>query len=237
METFENELEELEGVEMHAEKSKSFEPAPAGPHVARCYSYIQLGTQKTEYNGIPGKDRMKIVLGFELPEELNVFDPAKGAQPYTITQTLSLVLGSKSTFQKVMESWTQGKINDDFNPIVMLGKACQINVKHEQSTKDPDRVYAKIDSIIPLLKNQVCPPQINPYKYLLFQRWNQDTFNSLPEWQRKAIELSPEYKQLGKPLAAGNKEGQYNEKKNPVDPYKKPPTVAEEALSADGLPF
>ena len=56
--------DDYSGIEIHAEESSSYVPAPAGTHVARCVTFIQLGTQKQEFNGIPGKDRMKIVLGW-----------------------------------------------------------------------------------------------------------------------------------------------------------------------------
>jgi hypothetical protein len=227
-------LNELEGLELYPEQSKSYEPAPAGTHVARCISFVQLGTQQIEYQGIPGKPRMKIVMGFELPEELAVFDEAKGVQPFVISTTYNFVLGEKSTFQRHMTSWTKGKIDNHFNPVTMLGKPCQLTVIHTPSTKDPNRMNAKIEGISALTKNQECPPQINEIKYLLFQRWDKKVFGKLPEWMRKAIESSPEYKALNNPHTIGNLEGKYQEKKNPVDPYKKvSPVTRQEILDAD----
>jgi len=207
-----NSENDYSGIEIHAEESSNYVPAPKGTHVARCVSFIQLGTQKQEFNGIPGKDRMKIVLGFELPEELQIFDEEKGEQPYYITNTYNLVLGEKSTFKIHMESWTKGRINKEFNPLVMLGKPCQLVIEHNPKKNDPTKMAAKITNIAALTKNQNCPPQINPTKVLLFQRWNQALFEKQPEWIRKAIEASPEYKSLDKPMAAGNKEGQFQKK-------------------------
>ena len=232
----ENLNDDYSGVEIHAEESSSYVPAPAGTHVARCVTFIQLGTQKQEFNGIPGKDRMKIVLGWELPEELQVFDEAKGEQPFYITNTYSLVLGEKSTFKLHMESWTKGKINKEFNPLTMLGKPCQLNIEHKPKASDISKITAKVSGIAALTKNQTCPEQINPTKVLLFARWNQALFEKQPEWIRKAIEASPEFKSLDKPFTEGSKEGQYQKKSNPDAIQTKIPPVTE-GLDSDGLPF
>jgi len=208
--------EDYSGIEIHAENASNYLPAPEGTHIARCVTFIQLGTQKQEFQGIPGKDRKKIVLGFELPEEMHIFSPEKGEQPFYIQNTYSLVLGEKSNFKIHMEGWTKGKINNQFNPLTMLGQPCQITIQHNPSTKDPARMNAKVTGLSALTKTQVCPPQISPYKVLLFQRWNQEVFDSLSDWMQKTIEASPEYKALGNPLVIGNNEGQYQKKTAPV---------------------
>jgi hypothetical protein len=216
--------DDYSGIEIHAEESSSYVPAPAGTHVARCVTFIQLGTQKQEFNGIPGKDRMKIVLGWELPEELQVFDEAKGEQPFYITNTYSLVLGEKSTFKLHMESWTKGKINREFNPLTMLGEPCQLVIEHKPKSTDVTKITAKVTGVAAMTKNQICPEQVNPKKVLLFARWNQELFDKQPDWIRKAIEASPEYKALGTP---GDKQGVFQKKIPPVI----------EGLNSDGLPF
>jgi len=75
-----------------------------------------------------------------------------------------------------------------------------------------------------MTKNQICPEQVNPKKVLLFARWNQELFDKQPDWIRKAIEASPEYKALGTP---GDKQGVFQKKIPPVI----------EGLNSDGLPF
>ena len=42
-----------------------FKPVPAGLHLARCYRIIDLGTQRSEYDGQENHQR-KIMLGWEL---------------------------------------------------------------------------------------------------------------------------------------------------------------------------
>lgn len=207
--------EDYIGIEIHAEEAPDYLPAPAGIHVARCVAFIQLGTQPSEYQGKKGKDRPRIVLGFEIP----------GEPSYYIQNTYSLILSETSTLSIHMEGWMGGKISKDFNIFSMLGKPCQVEIEHNISTKDPTKTTPKLTRIFALEKLQTCPPQISPYKVLLFQKWDQEVFDSLSDWMRKTIEASPEYQALDLPFVTGSKEGQYQKKLNPVSPY------------GDGLPF
>jgi hypothetical protein len=210
--------EDYTGIQIFAEELPSFLPAPAGIHVARCVSFFQLGTQKTEFEGKSGKDRPKIMLEFEIP----------GEQIYFIRNTYTLIISDKSTLKLHVESWTKGKINKEFDFFTLLGKPCQVEVEQNQNKNDATKMDSKLIGIYPLEKDQECPPQVTPSKVLVFQRWDQETFESLPDWMQKEIEKSPEFKSMGLPMVAGNKEGVFNEKENPVDPY---------PIGADGLPF
>ncbi len=235
-----NNLNDLENdyldIDIHAEETSSYLPAPAGTHIARCVSFIQLGTQKQEYNSIPGKDRAKIVIGWELPEELHVFDEAKGEQPFCIANTYNLVLGEKSTFKIHMQSWTGGKINKEFNPLIMVGKPCTLTIEHRPKVSDPDKITAKVISVTGLTRNQTCPDQVNATKVLLFQRWNQVLFEKQPDWIKKNIEASPEYKALNLQHTKGNNEGVF-QKKHISDATQTKIPPATEGLNNDGLPF
>ena len=67
---------------------------PAGNHIARCYSMVELGTLTETILG-QEKQVHKIRLTFELPDELRVFNPEKGEQPCVISKefTLSMISG------------------------------------------------------------------------------------------------------------------------------------------------
>jgi hypothetical protein len=201
--------------ELIADEATSYVPAPAGTHIARCVGFINLGTQKQEYQGKPGKDRKKVMLFWELPEELHIFDESKGEEPYLISHIYSLVLGEKATWQCHMEGWTGGKIDKNFDPLSRLGQPCQLNIVHKLSS-DGDKVKAKVSSVARLTKNQKCPDRINPIKALLFSKWDEKLFNEQSEWVQKTIQASPEYKRMkaGMPLAEGNNEGKYRNTSN-----------------------
>jgi hypothetical protein len=136
-----------------------------------------------------------------------------------------------------MESWTKGKINKEFNALTMLGKPCQLVIEHNPKKSDPTQMTAKVKGIAALTKNQTCPEQINLTQVLLFERWNQVLFEKQPDWIKKAIEASPEYKALGNPLAAGNKEGQYQKKTAPVQSTIKMSTKQDDVEEKSDLPF
>lgn len=195
--------------EFYAEEATTYELAPEGTHLARAVGLVNLGTQKQEFQGKPGKDRKKIMITWELPEELRVFSDDNGEQPFLVSNIYSLVVSDKSTYKLHMESWTKGRIDTRFNPASMIGKPCLINITHKPSVNDPTKMKAKVTSVSPLMKNQVCPDRISPIKILSFGNWDEDLFNEQSEWVKKQIEASPEYRNLKKdsPYNEGNREG------------------------------
>jgi hypothetical protein len=191
--------------------SSTYTPPPAGQKLARCVGFIQLGTQKQEYQGTKGKDRRKIMLIWELPEDLHVFDEAIGPQPFFVSQIYSLVLGDKSTYTQHMTAWTGEAIKKDFNCFTMLGKPCYLTIVHKKSTTDPDKIRAKIAAISGLTRGQTCPDRISDFQVLLFSKWNEEIFAKQSEWIQEMIAASPEYKALKRkqPLVSGNGEGKF----------------------------
>jgi hypothetical protein len=216
--------EDYQDIEIHPDEAKEFEQIPGGIYTGRCVTMLQLGTQKEEFPGNADKERKKLIIGWELSEEMQVFDPAKGEQPAYIQNVYSLIINDRSTFTNHMESWTGGRINKEFNPLTMLGKPCLLTIQQKPSQKDPAKMKSRVVAISPLKKGAACPPQISPFKVLTFQRWNQDIFDSLGKWAQGLIEASPEYKAMmaGKPLAAGNKEGLFVKKNNVATQVKEP---------------
>ena len=206
--------------EFYAEEASNFIPAPEGSHLARCIGIISLGTQKQEYQGKPSKDRKKVMVFWELPEEKHVFDESKGEEPFTISQIYSLVMGEKSNYKLQMEAWTGGRINSEFNLLSRLDEPCILTVSHKPSANDPTKIKAKVTAVSKLIKNQECPPRINPLRVLTFSKWDQQLFNEQSEWVQKTIEASPEYIKMkqGQPYAEGNKEGQWQKKSDKISP-------------------
>jgi hypothetical protein len=147
-------------------------------------------------------------LEFEIP----------GEPVYFIKNTYTLIISDTSTLKIHASSWTGSKINKEFDFLTLLGKSCQVEIEQNPNKKDATKMDSKLIGIYPLEKEQECPSQITPSKVLVFQRWDQDVFDSLPDWMQKTIESSPEFKAMGLPMVAGNKEGVFQEKENPVDP-------------------
>jgi len=213
-------------------------PAPAGNHLARCVGLIALGTHRGEYKGKIGEPRKKIMMTWELPEALHVFNEDEGEQPFLVSRIYSLVISDKATYTQHMQGWTGGRINRDFNPLQMVGKPCQLSIIHKQSADNPERVRSRVSTIMGLTKNQPCPERINPISVLTFGKWDESLFNEQSDWIKKTIEASPEYKAMKGDKVTGDKQGEFQKKENPVDPYTKiPPTKSPEVSSENGLPF
>ena len=197
---------------------------PAGNYVARCYKLVEIGTVPTEYLGVE-KMSHKVRFGWELPTELKVFNPEKGEQPLVIDKEYTLSLADKANLRKDLKSW-RGK---DFTPTEaegfdiekLLGVPCMLNIIHIQGKKDATKTYEAIGSISPMPKGMVCPPQINPTFVFNFDSYNDETFKSLPEFIRKQIVESNEYKAMNgqptKEIPVVGAVDAYLEKEDPDD--------------------
>lgn len=176
------------------------EPIPAGSYAARCYSMIQLGTN-TE--NILGKDKElnKVRITWELPTELKVFKEENGEQPLVISKEFTLSMNEKSNLRKFLESWRGKAFTEQeaeaFDITKLIGAPCLISITHR--TAKSGSVYANISSVSMLPKGMECPPQINTTQILAFSEFDQELFNSLPDFLRNKIVTSVEYKEMFAP--------------------------------------
>lgn len=196
-----------------------YAPMESGMYVARCVQMIQIGTITEIING-ESKTQHKVRLGFEFPTELKVFKEENGEQPYFLSKEYSLSMHEKATLRQHLETWRGKKFADEeaksFDVTKLIGVPCTINVVHKEA-KNGGKVYAEIGSISPLMKGTICPEAINPIQVLSYDSFNRELFESLPEFLRKKIESSVEYKALGSEV--------------------KDDGVASGAVEEDGLPF
>jgi hypothetical protein len=186
-----------------AENNKTVrEPMPAGVYLARCFSMIEIGTVTSEYKGVE-KSLKKIRITWEFPEELKVFKEENGEQPYVISQEFTLSMYEKANLRKFLEAWRGKGFTEDqakaFDVTALLGVPCNISVIHNPSKKDASIVYANIGSISPLKKSEKCPAQINPTFMLSYTDWDDEKFNSLPDFIKDEMKKTPEYQALKNP--------------------------------------
>lgn len=168
---------------------------PAGTHPARCYYVVDLGTQKTEWQGELKRSR-KIRIGFELTEEKHVFDPAVGEEPFTVSKEFTLSLGDKANLRHTLESWRGRQFTKDeldgFDITKLLGASCLITIVHERR-KDNQGDFAKITSIAKIPKGmQVADGTMSQVVYEIAMGRN-DVFAKLPEWMQEKIKKSEEF--------------------------------------------
>ena len=168
------------------------DPIPSGLHVARCVALYELGTIEESWQG-QTKSQFKISVGFELPNQLMDFTDDKNVvtrKPAMISQTFTLSAHEKSTLRKFMESWRGGTYKEgEFEKVDlsrMLGVGCMLNIIHNVKGED---TYANINQVMPVMAGIQVPPQFNPSKYLSYDSWNQQLFDSLPKFLKDKIFL------------------------------------------------
>jgi hypothetical protein len=175
---------------------------PAGTYLARCYSMVHLGTVKQSYLG-EDKWTNLVRITWELPTELRCFNAEKGEQPCVISKEVTLSMNEKSTLRALLTGWRGKAFSDEeakeFDVAKLLGKPCMISIFHQASKSNPEKVYERIASISPVMKGMECPPQINPTFEFSVLDYNQDKFDSMPEFIKEMVRGSKEFKQMLQP--------------------------------------
>jgi len=179
-----------------AGEHKSFEIVPAGNHIARCYQMIEIGTDEKEVLG-ELKRQYTVRIVWELPNETKVFDQSKGEQPFSIGKDYTLSMHEKSNLRKELQSWRGRSFTEEeakgFDITKLIGVPCMLNIIHQQSKTGNN--YSKIAGVTAIPKGFVCPPQVNASFVLAYDDVAYEAkFATLPEWLRKRIEATPEFK-------------------------------------------
>ena len=100
-----------------------------------------------------------------------------------------------------MESW-RGKTFTEkealsFDVTALIGKPCLISISHKVAKNG--NTYANLTGVNLLPKGMECPAQINADQVLAFDDFNEDVFNSLPDFLKDKIVSSEEFKAMSKP--------------------------------------
>lgn len=175
---------------------------PAGNYVARCYQMIEIGTINEIILGT-AKQLTKVRIGWELPTELRVFDEAKSEQPLIISNDYTLSLNEKSNLRKMLASWRGKDFTEQeekcFDITNLVGVPCMLNIIHKPSRTDPSKVYEHIGSISAVPKGfKPEPPMLKPF-VLSYDAFDEEKFNSLPDFIKQKMQGSLEYAALKTP--------------------------------------
>lgn len=180
---------------MQLPESSTFTPAPSGAHRAICVGFIDLGTQKTEYQGQVSHRRL-VQIRWELVDEA-----MDDNRPFTIAKRYTWSMSEKASLRKDLESW-RGKPfeKSDFGPAgfntrKLLGVPALITVSHTEKT---GTIYANVTAVSPLPKAMQKPERSynDPVYFALEGEFDKDTFASLSPKMREFISGSDEYKRL-----------------------------------------
>jgi hypothetical protein len=139
---------------------ETFEVPESGSQPAVLIGLIDLGTQVQKgYQGAADEDVHQVYLVFELTGA-----PMSGMKRnHTIGWCGRLSMHEKSKLRKLIEGWRGQKFGEgeEFDPNVLVGKPCMLNVVHETS-KGSGNTYAKIDSISKIPKGMPTPKATLP---------------------------------------------------------------------------
>ena len=194
-----------------------FAKVEPGTYMARCFSMIEIGHIDTEFNG-EKKKAHKVMLTWELPEELAVFNEEKGPEPFSVSKTYTLSMHEKSTLRKDLESWRGKGFTEleaaKFDITKLLGVPCLLTITHQPGKTDPTKTYVTVSSISRLMKNQECPPPVNPSRTLSFNDFDWKVFEALSDYTKDKIKQSDEFRALQEPATVHAEESDNNEKPN-----------------------
>ena len=194
----------------------SFTPVAPGMHLARCYRIVDIGTQKTEYQG-QIKHQQKVMMQFEVHGEDDNGNPmvtAKG-EPLSISKNFSLSLAEKATLRKDLQAWRGREFTAEelrgFELKKVLGAWCMLTVA--KSTGNNGKEYTNIMSINPVpaaIKKAGLPEGFNKLAMFVIENPDMELFETFGNSLKEKIQGSPEWRArnsgqpVNKPSPAGS---------------------------------
>lgn len=179
-----------------AEPEKKFEKEllPEGSHIGLCYMVVHIGTNVENIMG-EDKETNKIIVGWEIPDEMRKFGDEGVEQPMVTSKEYTFSLGEKANLRKDLETWRGTKFSDDelkgFDLFNLIGAAAMLSVVH--TTSKTGNKYARVNGVINLHKSTPKPRKINDPVIFDYNE-NYSNLSKLPEWIQSKIKTSKEYK-------------------------------------------
>lgn len=177
----------------------TFKPVPAGMHLARCYRIIDLGTQKSEYEGkVNFLHKVKFVWEVHGEDsDGNAMVTDKG-DPMIITKDYTLSWGEKANLRKDLEAWRGKPFTEEeqrrFDLKTVLDKWCMLNVQHKPRQKGG--VYANVVGVTPVpsaIKSMGLPKGHNKCEMFIVSDPDMEMFETFGDYLKGVIEASPEW--------------------------------------------
>lgn len=159
-------------------KGGDFTPAPEGVHLAICkYEGLVLVNSPMYAKSADGKVVKQRYI-FQIDEKV----PGKEMR-FEVRATFGCSMGKKAKQREFVQSWLGKSMTDEqadkFDSKFMLGRACQINVVHNESN---GTIYSNIKSVMPLPKGINNPPFVVEWYDSL------DGENQKARWDREHTE-------------------------------------------------
>jgi hypothetical protein len=173
-----------------------FKPTPEGQHIMVCSRVIDLGTQKTEYNG-EVKHQRKVLITWEIPGERIEVDGRD--MPVIHSEKYTWSFHEKANLRKHLEAWRGKKFREEdfsgppngFHIKNVLGVPCYGQIIHEQAQNG--KTYANLSSIMAFPgKRDAWPTPEGDLIFLDLDDFNPDLFDKLSDYWKGVIKASPE---------------------------------------------
>ena len=178
----------------------SFTPVAPGMHLARCYRIVDMGTQKTDFQG-QTKHLQKVMLQFEVHGEDDNGKPlltAKG-EPMSISKNFTLSLAEKATMRKDLQAWRGREFTPEelrgFELKNVLGAWAMITAS--KAVGNNGKEYTNIVSINPVpvaIKKAGMPEGFNKLAMFVISNPDMELFETFGNGLKEKITSSPEWR-------------------------------------------
>ena len=165
-----------------------------GNYIATIYRIIYIGTVKGEWMGTP-TESFKVDITWELNDEMKVWKEGEEAKPVVLSKQYTLSMGSKASLRPIVEGVVGGMTDAEaanFDIDELLGKTCLLSITH---VKKDDKTYVNVQTS-KLMKSMIPPTPFNQQKILSYQDWDDNFYQSLPDWLKGKMAETPEYQTM-----------------------------------------
>ncbi|ABD27457.1 conserved hypothetical protein, putative phage associated protein [Novosphingobium aromaticivorans DSM 12444] len=164
-----------------------FSPVPPGTHFAVCDQVVDLGKQKSEFQG-EVKVQHKVYIRWQIPAERVEWehDGKKHEGPAVIGKTYTLSLSDKANLRKDLQAWRSKPFTPDelrgFDIAKLLGAPATITITH---TEKDGKTYANVASLGSIPKGMPKPEAEG--ELLIYDADNMGTFDKLSKRMQERI--------------------------------------------------
>lgn len=164
-----------------------FTPVSPGTHFAICDQVVDLGKQRTNFQGQESV-KHQVYIRWQIPTERVEWevDGTKKEGPAVIGKTYTLSLGEKANLRKDLQAWRGKAFSPDelrgFDISKLLGVPATITVTH---TEKDGRTYANVASVGGLPKGMT-PPLLEG-EALLYDSDNLGSFEKLSKRMQERV--------------------------------------------------
>jgi hypothetical protein len=167
---------------------------PAGTHNALCYGVVDMGRQKTSWQGVD-KLQSKVRIQWEVPALRVEFekDGQKTEGPKVIGKTYTFSTFKGAKLSEHLTAWGFTDLDNlDFKEL--LGKSCLLNVAH--TTTDGGDEISYIAGVIQMPAGMEIKSQENPMMYYSIQEDSTQIPDNVYPWMVEKIKESKEWQSM-----------------------------------------